>query len=172
MSFFLKKNFGQKNFKSKKFKKVKNLKVKKKVKKMILLFFILCKVFSQQTCGLDCTWEILEDNTKVYATNAAIINNSTAAIEVNEVQVAPLNSWSLLSYDTNFDDLPENTKAFAMHILGNEANANNGYINSSSWGIIRKSGSLALTYDIKVPYFTYAVEEPISEVVFTISFAN
>ena len=116
--------------------------------------------------------EVLEDNTRVYATNAAIINNSTAAVEVDEVRVRALNGWSLLDYDTNFDDLSENTKAFAMHILGDEANANTGLINCTNWGSIGRSKSLNLDYDIKVPYFTYGVEESISEVVFTISFAN
>ena len=51
--------------------------------------------------------EVLEDNTRVYATNAAIINNSSAAVEVDEVRVRALNGWSLLDYDTIWLRIPK-----------------------------------------------------------------
>lgn len=102
------------------------------------------------------------------ANNAAIVNNSTGAVEVTAVTVTTANGWTLAPYSTNMANAKVDTKliGFALNgaATGSGSNTENLTL-SGSWSIT-KGGSLPLAYDAVIS----AMSEPVSEQVLTIMF--
>jgi len=106
---------------------------------------------------------------KVYsANNAAIVNNSTGAVEVTAVTVTTANGWTLAPYSSNMANAKVDTKLIGFALNGAataNASTSENLALSGDWSIA-KGSSLPLAYDAVVS----AMSEPVSEQVLTIVF--
>ena len=102
------------------------------------------------------------------ANNAAIVNNSTGAVEVKAVEVTTTNGWTLAPYSTNMANAKVDTKLIGFALNGAvtaNSSASENLMLPGEWSIT-KGGSLPLTYDAVVS----AMSEPVSEQALTIVF--
>ena len=102
------------------------------------------------------------------ANNAAIVNNSTGAIEVTGVAVSTANGWTLAPYSSNMANAKVDSKLIGFSINGAQSAASGTSENlslSGAWSIA-KGASLPLTYDAVVS----ALSKPVSEQVLTVVF--
>ena len=112
---------------------------------------------------------IVSKTGEVYsANNAAIVNNSTGAVEVKSVTVTTANGWTLAPYSTNMANAMVDTKLIGFALNG-AATANA----STSENLtlpgdcsVATGSSLLLAYDAVVS----AMSKPVSEQVLTIVF--
>ena len=112
---------------------------------------------------------IVSKTGEVYsANNAAIVNNSTGAVEVKSVTVTTANGWTLAPYSTNMANAKVDTKLIGFALNG-AATANA----STSENLtlpgdcsVATGSSLPLSYDAVVS----AMSKPVSEQVLTIVF--
>lgn len=99
------------------------------------------------------------------AQNAAITNNSSAAVKVSKIQV-DLPGWTI-----NQNLKPGTTKAdskeIALWIEGNPVLPDGSLYGFSGWGPIRQNLPLALTYDARLPAQSADVNEVIGHIIYT-----
>lgn len=106
---------------------------------------------------------------EVYAAdNAAIVNNSTGAVEITGVTVSTANGWTLVPYSSNMaaakvdgQEIGFSLNAAQSSIAGNSENLSL----SGTW-LIAKGASLPLSYGAVVS----AISQPVSEQVLTVVF--
>lgn len=102
------------------------------------------------------------------ANNAAIVNNSTGAVEVTGVAISTANGWTLAPYSSNMANAKVDSKLIGFSLNGAQSAVSGTSENLSlpgSWAIA-KGASLPLSYDAVVS----ALSQPVSEQVLTVVF--
>ena len=112
------------------------------------------------------------------ATDAAIINNSSAPVAVTKVELTSQSNWTLAAYSRDILNLPVDTKQFGLQMnIGNKtvATSNRGtsdILSDSLNARIAKGQNCAVTYNALFPAQTTAVSDTqIANVVFTVGWA-
>lgn len=105
--------------------------------------------------------------------NAAIINNSTGAVEVTAVTVSTANGWTLVPYNTGMATAKVDAKLIGFSLNGAQSSASGSSEMLSlpgGWSI--PSGcSLPLSYNAVVSAMSEAVNEQVLTVVFILEWA-
>ena len=118
------------------------------------------------------------DGNVTTATDAAIINNSSAPVAVTKVELASLSDWALAAYSRDILNLPVDAKQFGLQMnIGDKtvATSNSGtsdILSDSLNAQIAKGQNCAVTYNALFPAQTAAVSDTqIANVVFTVGWA-
>ena len=113
--------------------------------------------------------DITADGVITVATDNKIINNSWGAVQVKAVSVQPLNSWSLVDFNTDFKTKAVGIKEFGMQM--NEVDVStNGVCDATTFLPIEGKSEIGFTYDANVGARKETVtDEQIANVVFTVS---
>lgn len=118
------------------------------------------------------------DGNVTTATDATIINNSSAPIAVTKVELASLSDWTLAAYSRDILNLPVDAKQFGLQMnIGDKtvATSNSGtsdVLSDSLNARIVKGQNCAVTYNALFPARTAAVSDTqIANVVFTVGWA-
>ena len=112
------------------------------------------------------------------ATDAAIINNSSAPVAVTKVELTSQSNWTLAAYSRDILNLPVDTRQFGLQMnIGDKtvATSNSGtsdILSDSLNAQIAKGQNCAVTYNALFPAQTTAVSDTqIANVVFTVGWA-
>ena len=118
------------------------------------------------------------DGNVTTATDATIINNSSAPVAVTKVELASLSDWTLAAYSRDILNLPVDAKQFGLQMnIGDKtvttSNSGTSDILSDSLNAqIAKGQICAVTYNALFPAQTTAVSDTqIANVVFTVGWA-
>lgn len=118
------------------------------------------------------------DGNVTTATDASIINNSSAPVAVTKVELASLSDWTLAAYSRDILNLPVDAKQFGLQMnIGDKtvttSNSGTSDILSDSLNAqITKGQNCAVTYNALFPARTAAVSDTqIANVVFTVGWA-
>lgn len=118
------------------------------------------------------------DGNVTTATDATIINNSSAPVAVTQVELASLSDWTLAAYSRDILNLPVDAKQFGLQMnIGDKtvATSNSGtsdVLSDSLNARIVKGQNCAVTYNALFPARTAAVSDTqIANVVFTVGWA-
>ena len=118
------------------------------------------------------------DGNVTTATDASIINNSSAPVAVTKVELASLSEWTLAAYSRDILNLPVDAKQFGLQMnIGDKtvATSNSGtsdVLSDSLNARIVKGQNCAVTYNALFPAQTAAVSDTqIANVVFTVGWA-
>lgn len=118
------------------------------------------------------------DGNVTTATDATIINNSSAPVAVTKVELASLSDWTLAAYSRDILNLPVDAKQFGLQMnIGDKtvATSNSGtsdVLSDSLNARIVKGQNCAVTYNALFPARTAAVSDTqIANVVFTVGWA-
>lgn len=118
------------------------------------------------------------DGNVTTATDATIINNSSAPVAVTKVELASLSDWTLAAYSRDILNLPVDAKQFGLQMnIGDKtvATSNSGtsdVLSDSLNARIVKGQNCAVTYNALFPARTVAVSDTqIANVVFTVGWA-
>lgn len=118
------------------------------------------------------------DGNVTTATDATIINNSSAPVAVTKVELASLSDWTLAAYSRDILNLPVDAKQFGLQMnIGDKtvATSNSGtsdVLSDSLNARIVKGQNCAVTYNALFPAQTAAVSDTqIANVVFTVGWA-
>lgn len=118
---------------------------------------------------------VVSKNGEVYAAeNAAIVNNSTGAVEVTAVTVTAANGWMLAPYTANMANTKVNTKliGFSLNGAGTTGHSNTENLTFPGAQTIAKGGNLPLSYDAVVSAMSEPVLEQVLTVVFVLDWAS
>lgn len=112
---------------------------------------------------------------EVYAaTNAAIVNHSTGAVEITAITVSTANGWTLVPYSTNLASAKVDSKQIGFSI-NSAASSLTGTLEAlsldSGW-TISPGASLSLTYDAVVSATSTILNEQVLTVVFVIDWQS
>lgn len=118
------------------------------------------------------------DGNVTTATDATIINNSSAPVAVTKVELASLSDWTLAAYSRDILNLPVDAKQFGLQMnIGDKtvttSNSGTSDILSDSLNAqITKGQNCAVNYNALFPARTAAVSDTqIANVVFTVGWA-
>lgn len=118
------------------------------------------------------------DGNVTTATDASIINNSSAPVAVTKVELASLSDWTLAAYSRDILNLPVDAKQFGLQMnIGDKtvATSHSGtsdVLSDSLNARIVKGQNCAVTYNALFPAQTAAVSDTqIANVVFTVGWA-
>lgn len=118
------------------------------------------------------------DGNVTTATDATIINNSSAPVAVTKVELASLSDWTLAAYSRDILNLPVDAKQFGLQMnIGDKtvATSNSGtsdVLSDSLNAQIVKGQNCAVNYNALFPARTAAVSDTqIANVVFTVAWA-
>ena len=118
------------------------------------------------------------DGNVTTATDATIINNSSAPVAVTKVELASLSDWTLAAYSRDILNLPVDAKQFGLQMnIGDKtvATSNSGtsdVLSDSLNARIVKGQNCAVNYNALFPARTAAVlDTQIANVVFTVGWA-
>ncbi|RHQ83820.1 hypothetical protein DWX95_03480 [Butyricicoccus sp. AF22-28AC] len=118
------------------------------------------------------------DGNVTTATDATIINNSSAPVAVTKVELASLSDWTLAAYSRDILNLPVDTRQFGLQMnIGDKtiATSNSGtsdILSDSLNARIAKGQNCAVTYNVLFPAQTAAISDTqIANVVFTVGWA-
>ena len=118
------------------------------------------------------------DGNVTTATDATIINNSSAPVAVTKVELASLSDWTLAAYSRDILNLPVDAKQFGLQMnIGDKtvATSNSGtsdVLSDSLNARIVKGQNCAVNYNALFPARTAAVSDTqIANVVFTVGWA-
>ena len=118
------------------------------------------------------------DGNVTTATDAAIINNSSAPVAVTKVELTSQSNWTLAAYSRDILNLPVDTRQFGLQMnIGDKtvATSNSGtsdILSDSLNAQIAKGQNCAVTYNALFPAQTTAVSDTqIANVVFTVGWA-
>ena len=118
------------------------------------------------------------DGNVTTATDATIINNSSAPVAVTKVELASLSDWTLAAYSRDILNLPVDTRQFGLQMnIGDKtiATSNSGtsdILSDSLNAQIAKGQNCAVTYNALFPAQTAAISNTqIANVVFTVGWA-
>ena len=118
------------------------------------------------------------DGNVTTATDATIINNSSAPVAVTKVELASLSDWTLAAYSRDILNLPVDAKQFGLQMnIGDKtvATSNSGtsdVLSDSLNARIVKGQNCAVNYNALFPARTAAVSDTqIANVVFTVAWA-
>ena len=101
---------------------------------------------------------VMDKDGKVYApTNAAITNNSTAAVKVTGISLSPKNGWTVVPYSTNMANQKVDSHKIGLKLRDSQSVLGNTMPVTGNWDI-SKDGNLPLTYSAVVS----ATSQPIS----------
>jgi hypothetical protein len=107
------------------------------------------------------------------ASNAVIVNNSTAPVKVSAVTVTAANGWKIVPFSTNMATERVNSRLIGFSVNGCET-AQTGTEETltlaSPW-TINKNGVLPLSYDAVVSATSQAVSEQVLTVTFVVGWA-
>ena len=108
------------------------------------------------------------------ATNAAILNNSTAAVKVSGVTVTAENGWTIVPFNYNMAAAKVDSKLIGFSI-NNVKTAKNGKTDALSIGngwSIAKGASLPLSYDAVISATSTAItKQNVLTLVFVVNWA-
>lgn len=118
------------------------------------------------------------DGNVTTATDASIINNSSAPVAVTKVELNSQSNWTLAAYNRDILNLPVDAKQFGLQMnIGDKtvATSNSGtsdILSDSLNAQITKGQNCAVTYNALFPARTAAVSDTqIANVVFTVGWA-
>ena len=118
------------------------------------------------------------DGNVTTATDATIINNSSAPVAVTKVELASLSDWTLAAYSRDILNLPVDAKQFGLQMnIGDKtvATSNSGtsdVLSDSLNARIVKGQNCAVNYNALFPAQTTAISNTqIANVVFTVGWA-
>ena len=118
------------------------------------------------------------DGNVTTATDATIINNSSAPVAVTKVELASQSNWTLAAYSRDILNLPVDAKQFGLQMnIGDKtvATSNSGtadILSDSLNARIAKGQNCAVTYNALFPAQTAAISNTqIANVVFTVGWA-
>ena len=118
------------------------------------------------------------DGNVTTATDATIINNSSAPVAVTKVELTGQSNWTLAAYSRDILNLPVDTRQFGLQMnIGGKtvATSNSGtsdVLSDSLNAQIAKGQNCAVTYNALFPAQTAAVSDTqIANVVFTVGWA-
>ncbi|MDD3229291.1 MAG: hypothetical protein PHE09_08740 [Oscillospiraceae bacterium] len=113
----------------------------------------------------------VSEHGEVYAaTNAAVINNSTGAVEITTVTVSTTNGWTLVPYSTNLASEKVDSKQIGFSINGavSSLTGTSEALSLDSGWTISSGASLPLIYDAVVSATSTILNEQVLTVVFVI----
>ena len=115
---------------------------------------------------------VVSENGAVYtATNAAIINNSTDAIEITDIMISPSGGWTLVPYDTNMAAEKVDSRLIGFMLNGVDGTVDNLSI-EGDW-TVDQGDELALFYDAVVSATSQVIYgEEVLTVVFVVDWAD
>lgn len=115
---------------------------------------------------------VVSENGTVYtATNAAIINNSTDAIEITDIMISPSGGWTLVPYDTNMAAEKVDSRLIEFMLNGVDGTVDN--LSTSGDWIVAQGDEFILLYDAVVSATSQAIYgEEVLTVVFVVDWAN
>ena len=116
----------------------------------------------------------MAENGEVYAADAAIVNNSTAAVKVTAITVTAQNGWTLVPYTTNMARVKVNAKqvGFSLNGVGTMVTGKSQALTLTGDWTISKDGKLALDYGAVISAMADTVtEQAILSVVFVLNWA-
>lgn len=102
------------------------------------------------------------------ATDAKIINNGVGPILISNVEITPVNGWSLSEYDTDHSKSKVNSKKIGFSLNGDITTSSHLEFDQSNWPSITSKGERLLTYDATLPPQSESIVEEVAQVVFTI----
>ena len=116
---------------------------------------------------------VMDKDGNVYAaTNAAIYNNSTAAVKVNEIGLTAQNGWIIVPYTTNMANKKVDSRLIGFKLRSDESDADGQMPLAGDWSIGRDE-SLALPYDAVVSAATAPIEgETVLQATFVIDWRD
>ena len=101
---------------------------------------------------------VMDKDGKVYTpTNAAIINNSTAAVKVTGISLSPKNGWTVVPYSTNMANQKVDSHKIGLKLRDSQSTSGNTMPVTGNWDIAKDS-NLPLTYSAVVS----ATSQPIT----------
>lgn len=111
---------------------------------------------------------VMSDGTVVTATDAKIINNTSAPIEVTNAEVSiGASGWTLVPNTTDLISEKVDTKKFSLTLMGKDLSSET--VSAGDFGVIAGNASLPITYSSKVVIQSEASDAfEIGSVVFTI----
>lgn len=118
------------------------------------------------------------DGNVTTATDATIINNSSAPVAVTKVELASLSDWTLAAYSRDILNLPVDAKQFGLQMnigdktVATSKSGTSDVLSDSLNARIVKGQNCAVTYNALFPAQTAAVSDTqIANVVFTVGWA-
>ena len=117
---------------------------------------------------------VSQDGTVHAAVNAAIVNNSTAAVKVTAVTVRAGSGWTLVPYSTNMANAKVDTKQIGFSINNaatKQIGSSEALTLDSGWNIA-KNADLPLHYDAVVSAMSEPVNEQVLTLIFVLDWAN
>lgn len=113
----------------------------------------------------------VSEHGEVYAaTNAAIDNHSTGAVEITAITVSTVNGWALVPYSTNLASAKVDSKqiGFSMNSAVSSLTGTSEALSLNGGWTINSGASLPLTYDAVVSATSTILNEQVLTVVFVI----
>lgn len=118
------------------------------------------------------------DGNVTTATDASIINNSSAPVAVTKVELASLSDWTLAAYSRDILNLPVDAKQFGLQMnigdktVATSKSGTSDVLSDSLNARIVKGQNCAVNYNALFPARTAAVSDTqIANVVFTVAWA-
>ena len=118
------------------------------------------------------------DGNVTTATDASIINNSSAPVAVTKVELASLSDWTLAAYNRDILNLPVDAKQFGLQMnigdktVATSKSGTSDVLSDSLNARIVKGQNCAVNYNALFPARTAAVSDTqIANVVFTVGWA-
>ena len=111
---------------------------------------------------------------EVYAANnAAIVNHSTAAVQVTGVTVSAVNGWTLTPYDTDMASQKVDSQliGFALNGSATVSEGSSEALTLTGDWTVPLDGSLPLAYDAVVSALSEPVDEQVVSIVFVLEWA-
>ena len=110
------------------------------------------------------------DNNVTVATDAKITNLSAAPVEVTNVSVTGDNDWSVVPFDTDFSEIPVDTKQYGMTMYNDDVVDG---VNAMLFGRIDGGEFVDVVYDGNVAIQSTNINKfDIGHVVFTVAYAR
>ena len=116
---------------------------------------------------------VMDRDGNVYsATNAAIYNNSTAAVEVNRIELDAQNGWSVVPYSTDMANEKVDSKQIGFKLRAAESGTDTQMTLAGDWSVGRDD-ELPLPYDAVVSASTTPIDgETVLQVTFIIDWRD
>ena len=109
------------------------------------------------------------DNNVTVADNAQIINSSKGQVDVTNAILSGNNSWTLAAFNTDFKQVPVDTKQYGFNLQGYNVPVNGNAFNNQ-FDTIDGNAALDLSYDANVAIQSEAVNAAeIGNIVFTVA---
>ena len=116
----------------------------------------------------------VDERGEVYAaSNAEIVNRSTAAVQVTGITVSAVNGWTLVPYDTDMAEEKVDSQLIGFSLNGvktSRAGGSETLALSGNW-TVSLGGTLPLSYDAVVSALSQPVDEQVVSILFVLAWA-